>query len=129
MQQPYAQIFQTTYLCHLITTVIHHKLYPEVAKALLFCGRRCYGTLRKKAGLPAHFWAWKLGNGDVKENNDNLAVMRWNDVTKRKISKVSWYLFNNSQFKPVDSNKKFVKQEKLFINQTLALTTTAQWYG
>ena len=37
---------------------------PEVAKALLEAQTDCFGTLRKKEGLPSDFWKWKPVKGD-----------------------------------------------------------------
>ena len=99
-------------------TVRKYCTCPEVAEALLFCRTGCYGTLRKKAGLLADISAWKYNKSDVEKRED---------VTKvKKVKYVSMFLTIRT-FKLVDSNKKFVKQEKLFRNQTLSSTTTALW--
>ena len=64
---------------------------PELSKVLCSLGTDSYGTLRKKKGLPSDFWTWqpKKGNPPLKQFDNNLVVLRWNDSSKKNDKVVS----------------------------------------
>ena len=63
---------------------------PEIAKELLSLGADCYGTLRKKQDLPSYFCQWKPVKVElpIAKYNDNILVLRRNDVMKTKSLKI-----------------------------------------
>ena len=71
-------------------TLDNYYTSPEIATALISQEIDCYGTLKKKAGLPPDFWNWKLkkGDGATKSFNGDILVFRWNDNTMTKKEKV-----------------------------------------
>ena len=74
--------------------IIVDNLYtsPELLLALYKNNVDCYGTLRKKKGLPKDFWSWKpkkeVGVEPIRKFCDQkFMIMRWNDAYKTKSNK------------------------------------------
>ena len=88
-------------------TLDNYYTSPELANALISCNTDCYGTLRKKQGLPKQFWEWKPKKGDTPkvQYSGEMGVMRWNDTTKTKSVKYVSMLSTIHTFELVDSNK------------------------
>ena len=88
-------------------TLDNYYTSPELAKELVNLGTDCYGTLRKKQGLPVDFWLWKLIKGEqpIKQFDDDIMVLRWNDVTKTKSVKIVSMLSTVHPGNLVDSGK------------------------
>ena len=66
---------------------------PELLLALYKNNVDCYGTLRKKKGLPKDFWSWKPIKRVFVEPirkfcDQKVMVMRWNDPYKIKPNKI-----------------------------------------
>ena len=66
---------------------------PELLLALYKNNVDCYGTLRKKKGLPKDFWSWKpkkeVGVEPIRKFCDQkFMVMRWIDAYKTKSNKI-----------------------------------------
>ena len=66
---------------------------PSLLLALFKNSTDCFGTLRKKKGLPKDFWDWKPAKGVgipplIKFCDQKLMVMRWNDCYKTKSKKI-----------------------------------------
>ena len=55
----------------------------ELAKELLYLQKDCLGTLRKKEVLPK-----KDEDEAMKQYSGKIMVLRWNDVTKTKSTKI-----------------------------------------
>lgn len=89
-------------------TLDNYYTSPEVAKCLLLNSTDCYGTLRKKEKLPHDFWNWKPDRGDppMKKFEGDVAVMRWNDLTKTKKVKIVSMMSTIHTFELFDSNKR-----------------------
>ena len=69
-----------------IVTLNNYYNSPKLTETLLQLQTDCYGTLRKKKGLPRDFWNWKHLKGDPpqKQFQGNIMALRWNDITKTK---------------------------------------------
>ena len=80
---------------------------PELAEILFSHQIDSFGTLRKKAGLPHDFWNWKPIKGDEPEKRfqDDVMVLRWNDVTKTKTTKIVSMLSTVHTGELIDSGK------------------------
>ena len=88
-------------------TLDNYYTSPDLAKTLLSLGTDCYGTLRKKQGLPSDFWQWKSVKGEppITKFDGDIMVMRWNDVTKTKSVKIVSMLSTIHTSELVDSGK------------------------
>ena len=66
--------------------------WPELLDALHENGTDCFGTLRKKEGLPHDFWKWKppkvFGEQPIIKFCNSFMVCRWNDAYKVKKDKI-----------------------------------------
>lgn len=89
-------------------TLDNYYTSPELAIALLGLQTDCYGTLRKKEGLPKDFWSWKPQKGDPPKKNfcNDMMVLRWNDESKTKSTKFVSMLSTIHSGDLVDSGKK-----------------------
>ena len=89
-------------------TLDNYYTSPEIAEALLSLNTDCYGTLRKKEGLPLDFWKWAPTKGDdpIVQFSGDIMVLRWNDVTKTKTTKIVSMLSTVHLGKLMNSNKK-----------------------
>ena len=90
-------------------TVTLDNLYtsPELASTLFNHKTNCFGTLRKKEGLPHDFWLWKPVKGEEPTIHfkENLMVLRWDDVTKTRTKKVVSMLSTMHTGKLVDTGR------------------------
>ena len=88
-------------------TLENYYTSPELADVLVSCETGCYGTLRKKQGLPNQNWEWKPKKGDPPKSQfkGEVGVMQWNDASKTKPVKFVSILSSIHTFEMVDSNK------------------------
>lgn len=91
-----------------ILTLDNYYTSPELAEALLHFKTDCFGTLRKKAELPEDFWEWKPKkfDGPICQTSGDMMVMRWNDASKTKKTKIVSMLSTMHTGAMHDSGKK-----------------------
>ena len=87
-------------------TLDNYQTSPELADALVSYDTNCYGTLRKKQGLPNQHWEWKPKKGDPPKSQfkGEVGVMRWNDTPKTKFVEFVSMLSTLHTFEMVDSS-------------------------
>ena len=85
----------------------NYRTSPELADALVLYNTDCYGTLRKKHGLPNQCWEWKPQKGDQQKSQfkGEAGAMRWNDASKTNSAKFASMLSTIHTFQMVNSDK------------------------